>query len=221
MIEIGSVVYIDVPKDLYESEDENEHTTYRCKLIDLIDGYFVVDTPVHDKTGKSGVFILGTEVNVRFVGKDYAVYSFPSEITERRRGKINSFLLKNPGKEHYTRIQRRNYLRIDASNDVAVHPKDDSFTPFVTTTIDIGGGGIFIVIPEHIPLKVEDIVKVWLVLHGNDGTIHYVKADSKVVRIEEMEKGVPNRCSLQFIDILERDRQKIISYCFQRQIKNR
>lgn len=217
MIKIGNTVYIEVSND----PSTNEKTTYRSKLMDSIDGYFVVDTPVHKETGKSGIFMLGTEVDVWFVGADDAVYSFSSEITHRQRGKINRFYLKNPGKDHYTRIQRRNYLRIDAAVDVAVHSKTESFDPFVTTTIDIGGGGIYIVLPEQIELKKEEMVDVWLVLHLQDGVIHYVKTRSKVVRVENKEKGFPNRCSMQFIHIDENDRQKIISYCFQQQILRR
>ncbi|MFB4163439.1 flagellar brake domain-containing protein [Alteribacillus sp. JSM 102045] len=77
-------------------------------------------------------FLEGTQLSAWFIGTDQAVYSFETEGKGRQKDKIKVILISDPG-----RIQRRNYVRIDASIDVAVHPLNNDFSPFLTSTLDI------------------------------------------------------------------------------------
>ncbi|WP_240377090.1 flagellar brake protein [Bacillus piscicola] len=198
------------------------NTKYRAKLIDVKEGLFVIDPPVNEDTKKTGFFTEGTQFEVWFVGKDGAVYSFHSEVKRIQRMKLKALLINNPGREHYTRIQRRDYVRIQASLDVAVHSVNDEFPPFVTSTIDVSGGGMAISLPRGCSLHGYREIIAWISLHLEDESIHYINSRCRVVRVNQSDKkSTRDSCSLQFKQIGEHDRQKIIRYCFEQQRHSR
>ncbi|MBU8907222.1 flagellar brake protein [Desertibacillus haloalkaliphilus] len=208
MIAIGDTIFLDLKED---------GKRFKCRLVDQIHDIFVIDIPINEKTNKPGFFYDGTQFVAWFIGSDQAVYSFDTEIRGRKKGNIPMLLLKNPGKENYLRIQRRNYVRVETSIDVAVHPFKHEFPPFVTTSLDLSGGGIAILLPKNHTVKAGTNIHCLLVLHMQSGDIHYIKTECRVIRIIE-QHALRERASLQFINISDHDRQKAIRYCFERQL---
>ncbi|RSL33484.1 pilus assembly protein PilZ [Salibacterium salarium] len=221
MLNIGDTIHLELVEktDITKNQEtESAPKKYRCKLIDKEEGSFIVNPPVNEETGKTGFFMEGVQLNAWFIGTDQAVYALSTEVKGRASDKIRSLRLQDPGSNQYARIQRRNYVRIDASIDVAVYPEKKEFSPFVTSTIDISGGGMAILLPLNYGVKEKDKITTWIVLQGMEGVIHYAKVSCEVIRIIEGRSGAKDRCSLKFESITDNDRQKIIKYCFEQQL---
>ncbi|WP_160911988.1 flagellar brake protein [Halobacillus litoralis] len=203
--------------ELKKSEvDEVDH--YKCKLVDFEDSKIYIDYPVHTKTGRTGFFLDGTQFQASFVGQDQSVYWFKTEVISREKRNIPVIGLFFPGLEELNRVQRRQYVRVDASVDVAVEKDDRSFS---TITNDISGGGVMVVQTRSEKLAEEEKIDMTLVLPMNGGETHYVFAKGQVIRVIPSKDSQPERVSIEFIDIHEKDRQLIIKYCFEQQMLSR
>lgn len=216
MIKIGTVLHLELFPE--KSQDGEQMIKYKCKLVDIEKNHFIIDQPVNEETGKSGYFYEGTEFNLWFVGNDGAIYSFRSELVGRKTGNIPMYKITDPGKENYMRTQRRNYVRVEISTDVAIHSIDGSFQPFRTHTIDISGGGLLISLPRGTNLIQDEEIICYVALPMQSEQIHYIKTVCKVVRVFQKDEKSLFLASLQITDITERDRSKIIRFCFENEL---
>ncbi|MFC0470310.1 flagellar brake protein [Halalkalibacter kiskunsagensis] len=214
MIKAGSTIFL----ELHEKKELEKTLRFKCRLVDQTQSMYVIDYPINEETEKPSFFFDGTEFRAWFIAEDKAVYAFDTEIIGRKKGHIPVLLLKNPGKENYVRIQRRNYVRVETIVDAAIHPIHNEFPPFTTVTLDLSGGGCAVIVPSGQSIPTEGSVNIWLVLHMQVGEIIYVQAKCKIVRVWKPRPNSRERASLQFIEIEERDQQKIIRYCFERQV---
>ncbi|MET3504471.1 flagellar brake protein [Halalkalibacter oceani] len=217
MINIGSTIFLE-RKDCNEEEVE---TKFHCRLIDRDDNLLIVDELLSELTNTASIFKTGTAFDAWFIGRDEAKYVFETELVGRRKGNISMFCLKDPGKAGYKRIQRRNYARVEAAVNVALHFQADSKKRFVSVTADLSGGGCAIDIPKGKSLPEEGEVSLWFVLPMQSGEIDYVKGPAKIVRVFTPQPGAPERVSLQFTEMDDAERQKIIRYCFEKQLNMR
>ncbi len=215
VIDIGSTIFLEL-RDTTGEEERILH--FRCRLVDQEKSIFIIDYPINQQTHKPSFFFDGTEFHAWFIGTDSAMYAFDTEIVGRKKSNIPMLLLKDPGKEAYMRIQRRDYVRVEASVDVAVHPIKDEFTPFASVSLDLSGGGCAVVIPHGKFLPKEGELNLWLVLHMQSGDFSYVRVCCKIIRVFKPRPESRERVSLQFLDIDERERQKIVRHCFERQL---
>jgi c-di-GMP-binding flagellar brake protein YcgR len=213
LLNIGDTIYLDLDDDHEEGKQR-----FKCRLVDRVREYLFIDYPINDKTKKVAFFHDGTEFSASFNGKDQAVYLFQTQILGRKKAKIPMLVIKDPGLEKYIRIQRRQHVRVDATIDVAVHPKNNEFAPFVSVTADISGGGIALVLPKSHNIPVGKEITCWLCLHMQTGEIKYITVDCHVIRIISTKDSPREKASLQFIEINENDRQIIVRYCFERQL---
>lgn len=218
MIKIGTVLHLEVFSENSKNNGKQKVLKYKCRLVDQQKNILIVDQPIDEETGKNGHFYDGTEFNLWFVGTDGAIYSFKTQLLGRKRDNIPMFMLEDPGKESYMRTQRRNFVRVESSVDVAIHPQDPDYPPFRTFTIDISGGGLAISIPKTAEIPENGDAFCYLALPMLSGEIHYIKAFCKIIRVFKKESSSMLQASLQFKEITEKDRQKIINYCFECQL---
>jgi c-di-GMP-binding flagellar brake protein YcgR len=129
--------------------------------------------------------------------------------------------LAYPGEDHVNRIQRREFVRIDVTLDVAVHPVNNEFQPFVAVTTDISAGGAAIILPKSTKLKQDQELIVWFSLPFQNEKIEYIKIKAKIVRFLSMENELFQKAPLQFLEIDEATRQTLLRYCFNQQIQLR
>lgn len=201
------------------ANEDGDRKQFRSKVMNVLDGKIIVDIPIDVSTNKSSHFYNGTFFYTSFVGKDNAVYSFNSELLEKKIiDNIPCFIIKDPGEEKYVRTQRRNYVRIETSLNIALHPINDEFAPFAASTFDISGGGAAVLIPRGKVMPHHGELKCWIALNMDSGEIHYISALCKIVRVHQKSSDGLEQASLQFKTIDNVERQKIIRYCFERQI---
>ncbi|MFA9556124.1 flagellar brake protein [Evansella sp. AB-rgal1] len=213
MIKIGSTIFLEL------NDPDGDKKRYRSKVLDSEGDCLYIDYPVEEVSKKAHFLLEGTQCRAWFVGKDKAIYLFNTEVLGKLEREFPMLVLSDPKSENYIRIQRRQYVRIELPIDVAVQPLSNNVHPFTTVTIDISGGGMALLLPSNHTLKQDDEVNSWLPLHYQSGEITYINVTAKVVRIipeKDNDKG-----SFQFVAIKEGDRQKIVRFCFEKQLAHR
>lgn len=196
-------------------ETGNKTEKFKCKIIDKVENEIIVDYPINTRTLKQEFHSIGTNFKVSYRGEDNSIYEFITKINRRVRLTIPGIALAIPEKEKITRIQRREFMRIDASIDVAIHSKKNQFEAFTAITSDISGGGLSIIVPDASLYELGQLLDVWMVLKMNGDDIHYVYSNSEIVFIK-VDDGI-HKVSLKFLDIEVNEQQKIIRFCFEKQ----
>jgi c-di-GMP-binding flagellar brake protein YcgR len=198
-----------------------EETTekFNCKIIEQGTDRLFVSYPIHETTGKTTFMLDGTQLNVSFVGKDNVVYFFQSEIIGRTKKTFPVIVLRYPGDQRVLRIQRRQYVRVPASISVAVHSNNQEFPPFVTRTEDVSAGGVAIFMNEQVKMEQNQTMKVWLTLPMQSNEFFYMEMDAQVVRVVEREAERAGKLSLQFLNVEDRKKERIIRFVFEQQLE--
>jgi c-di-GMP-binding flagellar brake protein YcgR len=190
---------------------------YRCKVQETKENEFYVDYPVQMKNGKTTYILNGTQLNISFVTEEGTAYSFESEVLGRIKQSIPMIQLAYPGRDKLIKIQRREYVRVESSVDVSLHPIAVDFKPLTTITHDISAGGSSVNLPHGIEVPESIVILTNFVFHLNNGEIHYLKIKSKVIRVVDVSNG-RKRASLKFNHLKEYERQVIVKYCFEQQL---
>lgn len=211
----GISIKVGTKVSLILNEPGKSKEEYYSKIIDMKENYIILDNPVHKATRKTIYFPVGTFFNLSFVGDDQAVYEFSSKIAARLKLKFPALAVPMPKLEDLHRIQRREFVRVDAIVDVAVHRKDKYNRAFTTVTSDISGGGLSLILPKKESLEMDEVVDIWLSLGFISGTYHYIHTSAKVVFIQSKD-GIRS-ASVKFESIKTQEQQLIVSYCFEKQ----
>lgn len=211
MINIGD-------KFVLEPLNESIITKYKCQLVDILDDAICIDYPVNIQTKKSVFLLNGAQLKVTFVTDEGIAYMFHTEIIGRKKeNHIPMIILTRPLENQYIKIQRREYVRIETTVDVAVHPIDKEFSPFTTITFDISAGGAAIIVPKSISLPIHTNLLAYFVLALQNGEYSYVDAEAKVMRILPYNEG-NDKISIEFNELTPFKRQLLIRYCFDREL---
>lgn len=134
----------------------------------------------------------------------------------RKNDRIPMVMLSCPPANEFTKIQRREFVRIETPIDVAVE-YDGTFYQFIAQ--DISAGGLSLRLTQPTNFKENDTVQLTVVLPFVNGEIKYVQTDARVVRIYE-ENGM-QIASMQLTDTDDVDKQHIVRLCFERQLLQR
>jgi c-di-GMP-binding flagellar brake protein YcgR len=212
VLKIGNLIYLEI------ITSDNKRNKYKCKVEDLSPNSITVTYPTNIETNKTEFFLDGTPFNCEFSSKDKVAYRFSTELRGRKKNRTPLLILSYPGHNKLTRVQRREYLRVEKSVDIAVHPTDESFTPFVAVTLDISAGGMSLILPQNHSLKAGQELLCWIVLQMQSGDNYYFKQKCKVLRILAPKDAERDKAPVKYIDINETDRQQMIRYCFEQQL---
>ncbi|WP_010631645.1 flagellar brake protein [Sporolactobacillus vineae] len=193
---------------------------FRCRIADLKENQILIDYPIDERTGKTALLLNDTLFMANYIAENH-VFHFRVQFVRRVPGRIPMMLLRYDGEESLEQVQRRNYVRVDANLDIAVHPADERFSPFVTLTTDISGGGVLVNLPDNVSLPPETPVVIWLCIHLSTGTYHYLSLNGKIVRVFADKFTHKNKASIAFKLENESARQPIIRFCFDKQLASR
>lgn len=208
MMKIGTVLNI-------EKHTGKKIHKYHCKVIELTMDGVIIDYPIDVKTRKTSFLSKGTSLKVVYSDEQQNIYQFLSIVTGKVKMNIPALSIKKPEPEEIIRIQRREYVRVDAAVDIAVHSPDNSFPPFATVTADISGGGMAVLAPKDRQLEVGKMADVYLPIIRNN-LYTYISGQAEVVLIREANNRM-NLISLKFDSISAKDRQAIVHFCFEKQ----
>jgi len=141
-------------------------------------------------------------------------YFFKTVVLGFKQDVIPLVMIKPPDLKKIVKHPNRKYLRVRAELEVALQMGEN--VHFLALTQDIGGGGLAVVCDEHIPLQERDNLSGWVVLPFRSGLIEHVPFEAEIVQIEPQEKR-KKLLKMRFAEISERERQKVIQYCYERQ----
>ena len=211
MLKIGTVIML-------ELKYGDKLDKFKCKVVEQKENQIYIDYPINMATERTVFLIDGTQLKGSFVSQDNnSVFLFESEVLGRTKQNIPMLILSYPGDEQLVKIQRRQYVRVETTADVAVHPTNLEFKPFTTVTDDISAGGAAILINDKHRILAGQILQLWMVLPMQNGEVHYLQIKSKVVRLIPLDNS-RIKASLQFIDMSPQDRQLLLRFSFDRQL---
>jgi c-di-GMP-binding flagellar brake protein YcgR len=201
------------------SFDEDEaKQEYKSRVADMNSKYISMEVPLHVKSGKLKRLYVGDQLSVNFVTEGGVKNYFNTEVIGFKEDIFRLVIIRTPEPEAITRVQRRSFLRVPAELEVGV--KISEHLRFTAMTDDVGGGGVSFICEDTIPLTVKDNIHCWLLIHYKNKQIEHVGFRGDIVRIKPADPG-SNLVMVGFTDICDTERQKIIRYCFERQLELR
>ncbi|TVY11588.1 flagellar brake protein [Paenibacillus cremeus] len=208
---VNQILYIQV-NSIDEEEARQES---KSRIADITDTYISMEIPINEKSGRLKRLYHGDELSVYFVTDGGVKNYFNTSVMGFTDDVIRLVHIKKPELDAITKVQRRNFLRVPAELELAV--KFSEQLQFVSLTDDVGGGGISFLCDEYVPVVSGYVVQCWLLVPYKNGLIEHVPFKSEVVRVKPMETG-KQQVMMRYSEITDRDRQKIIRYCFERQL---
>lgn len=208
---INQILYIQVNSiDPDEAQQE-----YKSRIADVNASYISMEVPLHTATGRLKRLYAGDQISAYFVGDGGVKNYFNTVVLGFKEEIIRLVLIKAPEPDQVTQVQRRNFLRVPAELEIAV--KLNEQVMFTAITDDVGGGGVSFVCDSRMPLKKSDALSCWLLVPYRNGTIEHANFKGEIVRIKPLENG-KQIVMLQFTKISDPERQRVIRYCFERQL---
>jgi c-di-GMP-binding flagellar brake protein YcgR len=209
LLSIGTIIVID--KDFTKDSEK-----FKSKVVDIGDGFVMIDYPTHIETGRTAFFMDGTQLHVTFIDNAKMSYAFRTEVGGRLNQGIPMIKLSYPGDDQLIKIQRREFVRVESAIDIAVE-KDGRFTQYVAA--DLSAGGVALTLLNADAFKENELLTLTIVLPFMNHEIKYVNADARVIRVWKKEDRLI--ASLQFETINQIERQYVIRFCFERQLQMR
>lgn len=199
------------------SLDKVENINYKARVADIAKDTISVELPISLDSGETKLISNGTILNVWYSSNDLGQFSFATKVIGYRQDKIPLLLLEKPS--DFTRIQRRDYIRVPTFLETSYKYKGtNSDTWQLVKTTDISGGGIQFSIP-YSKNNIDREIEGWLIVPLKNGSIEHIKYNGKILR--ETNNNRETLISVQFTDIDEKMREKIIRYCFEKQVELR
>jgi c-di-GMP-binding flagellar brake protein YcgR len=189
----------------------------KCKLVEKKGNKLYIDYPINQDTGRSAFLMLGTQLDASFVSNEN-VFRFQTEVTGRIKENIPMISLTYPGDDQLIRIQRRQFVRINANLDVAIHSLNNEFQPFTAITADISAGGTALLLSKSVRLKEKQEINIWFSLPFQNEGIEYIKVKGKIIRFIPADHDLFVKAPIEFQNIDEDTRQVLIRFCFNQQI---
>lgn len=199
-------------------DEEEAQQEYKSRIADITDLHIMMEVPINEKTGKLKRFFVGDELSIYFLSEGGVKNYFTSTVLGFREDVVRMVLIKKPEPDAITKIQRRSFLRVPAELEIAVRLTEQ--VQFVALTDDVGGGGISLLCDGSIPVKPQDTVSCWLLLPYKSGKVDHVPFKGEIVRTKPLETG-RQQVMMRFSDITDKERQKVIRFCFERQLEFR
>ncbi|MEC0237408.1 flagellar brake domain-containing protein [Paenibacillus kribbensis] len=212
---INDVLYI----QLAGSDHKDELFEFKSRIAEEESQNFLIEIPMSQTSGRLKRLYLGEELSIFFMSEGGIKNYFNTHVTGFKEDVLRMVRIQKPDPDSISKIQRRNYLRVQASLEIAVkHGVNES--RFVAETHDVGGGGVSFQIQEAHHLEEGESLSCWILVPYRNGTLEHVWFQSEVIRIQEMENG-RRLIMLKYEKIADQERQKLIKYCFERQLEFR
>ncbi|MGD8189175.1 flagellar brake protein [Brevibacillus ginsengisoli] len=218
--QIGQVIWLSP----YTTSIERSKLVYKSRVADIQNDMIIIELPINE-THPSGIssYVVGSRWQCWYIGGDGSRFDFQTEIIGKRRENIPMLELKPPVKTEVTRTQRRHFVRVSTHVEIAVKIDDRVRNyHFLARTIDLSGGGLAFSCPDKYTLQEKDQLKIWLALPSKSNKVGHAYAVGEIIRVKRPEeKGGNQWVSVNFMEIKEGDRAKVIRACFERQLELR
>jgi c-di-GMP-binding flagellar brake protein YcgR len=215
---INQTMYIQSVPEAASAQSDTSTPTLRSRVADMDEKNIYIEIPLDEKSRRLYRAEVGEKLQLFFFTQEGVKHLFPSVVTGYRKDTVPLVAIHKPDLEEITKDQRRSFLRVEANLELAVKLGDK--LRFVAITEDVGGGGISFTCERKWPIVANQVVSCWLLLNYKGGSIAHSKFEGEVVRVLPVEPD-KHLIMMRFQDIADPDQQKIIRYCFERQLDTR
>lgn len=199
-------------------DPEEARQEYKARIADVQPNFMSIEVPLHVGTGKLKRIYVGDEIEAYYIDEGGVKHYFHTYLIGFKEEAIRLVLIKCPEADQITKMQRRSFFRVPAELEVAV--KTEAGARFTALTEDIGGGGISFLCEKHIALRDDERLDCWLLLPYRNKSIEHAHFVGEIVRVKPLESG-RRVVMARFSEITDAERQRIIRYCFERQLEFR
>ncbi|TFE03101.1 flagellar brake protein [Jeotgalibacillus salarius] len=206
-MKIGTVLTI-------EPMHASQNDKYKSRLVEISGGKLYIDYPISISTNKTVFLIDGMQLRISYTDDKNDAFTFETEVKGRKNANIPMIALEEPVDEDVVKIQRRQFVRVNASIDLSI--KTDSLK-FVTVTEDISAGGLSFIMKEGMNFHSGDDLELFLVLPMRNGDTQYLKVAGEITRTKQVDRihiGM-----VKFNDLTAIERQLLLRYTFECQLK--
>lgn len=185
---------------------------YTSKVDDILhDGTLSVEVPIYN--GHYVPIRIGTKLHIAFFNKN-GLFAFDGVVVNRHLGNIPLIQLKRT--TDIEKLQRRQFYRLEKIIEFKYKISEDDDIMEAGIIRDISGGGF----NAKIKKKLQEGMIIHCYINLSDD-IEEIVQKCKVVRCNFIEDGY--EIAVQYVDIEDRLREKIISFIFneQRKLKRR
>lgn len=215
-IKVGQQLHLEVNDDFHGLDK-----VYKSRIADIQGSSLAIEIPIDEESGRIQGLASRTECTVTFIDMNGVKYTFNTTVTGKSMDNIPLLLLQMPEPDKIRKIQRRDYLRVPANLKLTFTSQNNEKS-VEGTTIDVGGGGAGFALDSNIELELEEELLCSITIPIARKDPEEIPFSAKVVRIIPPNEGQSEqRIGLQIMEIKERDREKIIRYCFQREMELR
>ncbi|MFF2482137.1 flagellar brake protein [Paenibacillus sp. NPDC058071] len=204
--------------EIASSDEAEAAIEYKARIADELEDGLLIENPISVETGRMKKLFLGDELSVYFMTENGVKNYFDSHVLGFREDVIKLIKIRKPEPDRIMKVQRRHFLRVPAELEIAVNGSEQ--IRFVTHTDDVGGGGISFLCDGKWPMRNEQHLDCWLLIPYKNGSLEHASFKAEVVRVKELQSG-RKQVMVKFDSITDSERQKIIRYCFERQLEFR
>lgn len=203
---------------IHISLDNEENYQYKARVADISKENINIELPIDEETGRIKLLLTGSTIMVWYISNEQGQFSFATKVLGLKREQVPLLILEKP--VNYQRVQRRDFLRVPVTIETAYKIKISKQKEWnVLKTVDLSGGGMQFILPFPIELAEGEVIEGWIVLPFRNGMIDHIKYEGEILRIQlPHEKAKVNWVSVRFTDIQEKDRAKIIRFCYEKQV---
>lgn len=211
VVKVGELLRVQPP---YQMKLKDRTRAYNARVEDVDEVSVTLSAPM--EAGVPVPYRPGMKL-ILGMPKGDALYGFFAEVMERKGGKIPTLRLSKT--RNCKRIQRRRYARIDGSVpmeiDILQRVGQTQMSTFLFKKFlrekNLSAGGMLFVAPE--PLTRGTLLKIDLDLPSGK-----ISAKAEVVRTRKNSEREEYEMGVNFLNLSERDKDRIIQYIYQRQI---
>jgi len=211
---VNQLLYIQIAS----SDEEEAALEYKTRIADENETELFIEIPVQENTGKYKRLFLGDELSAYYLLEDGVKHYFNSHVLGFQEDVVRLIRIRKPEADSITKVQRRHFLRVSTELELAVQLS--SRVRFIGLTDDVGGGGISFLCDGKWPMTQGTVLDCWLLVPYKNGSLEHAQFKAEVVRVKKLESG-RNQVMVRFNSITDGERQKIIRYCFERQLEIR
>ncbi|MHA0855479.1 flagellar brake protein [Paenibacillus sp. CMAA1364] len=210
-LKVNELIYMNVSS----SDDKMVGVGYKSRITDIEEESFLIEIPMEEDNGKLKRLFLGDELSAYYMTDGGIKHYFNTYVLGFKEDIIRMVRLQKPKSDEISKVQRRTYFRVSGNLEIAIQKEDG--TRFIAKTEDVSGGGLSFCVESKLNLNEGEMLSCWVLTHFKNGSIEHIPFKAEIVRIKNNEF---NRCiiMLKFTEIFNSERQKLIRYCFERQM---
>ncbi|SFI56280.1 c-di-GMP-binding flagellar brake protein YcgR, contains PilZNR and PilZ domains [Paenibacillus sp. UNC496MF] len=197
------------------SDEEEAALEYKSRIADSAADELLIDIPILEGTGRYKRLYLGDEISAYYMTQEGVKHYFNTHVLGFREDAVRLVRIRKPEPDSVTKIQRRHFLRVAAELEIAITLSGS--VRFIGVTDDVGGGGISFMADAKWPMKTGTELDCWLLVPYRNGSVDHAQFKAEVVRVKPLENG-KHQIMAKFAKIADGERQRIIRFCFERQL---